>query len=85
MDKLEIREWREGEPATGASSRGKSKKSSSPRKIRMTTPRKKTNTYPALTMRVLNALRRLINRNPSKLGTGLACALHNFSYSAVRL
>lgn len=34
----------------------------------MTTPRKGTNTYPALTMRVLNAVRRLINRNPSKFG-----------------
>ena len=49
----------------------------------MTTPRKGTNTYPALTMRVLNAVRRLINRNPSTLG--LACALHYFPYSAVRL
>ncbi len=53
----------------------------------MTTPRKETNTYPALTMRVLNAARRLINRNPSKFGLApsLACALHNFPYSAVRL
>ena len=49
----------------------------------MTTPRKGTNTYPALSMRVLHAVRRLINHNPSKFG--LACALHNFPYSAVRL